>query len=110
MTCCAFATSDSLGEEPPTEAQIETVSMLISVLAKTWDLTIDLKRVMTHGEAADNLDDIYPHEPYGPNNGCERWDLAILKDGDEWGTGGDILRDKANWYSQNYPDGVEKHF
>ena len=30
-----------------------------------------------------------------------RWDLHILHTGDEWGSGGDILREKALWYKQN---------
>ncbi len=84
--------------------------MLTTVLSDALDLTIDLPHVMTHGEAADNLDGYYATEPYGPDSTCERWDLAILKNGDEWKSGGDILRGKANWYRSNYPDGVENHF
>ena len=38
--------------------------------------------------------------PYGPDNGCERWDLAVLKESDTWMEGGDILRGKAIWYQQ----------
>jgi hypothetical protein len=110
LCCCANATSNDLGEAPPTDAQIEAMSILVAVLAKALDLSIDLQRVMTHGEAADNLDGIYCHAPYGPDSTCERWDLAILKNCDEWKSGGDTLRGKANWYNDNYPDGVENHF
>ena len=46
---------------------------------------------MTHAEAAD-LDG------YGPDTTCERWDLAVLKNDDEWMSGGDTLRGKAIFY------------
>lgn len=100
LACCAGATSNDLGDEPPTDAQIESMAKVIAVLANALDLTIDIYRVMTHGEAADNLDGEDIPEPYGPDNGCERWDLAILKNGDEWKSGGSILRGKANWYAE----------
>jgi len=99
--CCALATTENLGDAPLTDAQIEAMAMLTAVLAKALDLTININWVMTHGEAGDNLDGESPHEPYGPDSTCERWDLAILKNGDEWKSGGDTLRGKANWYSQN---------
>lgn len=110
MTCGAFCTSDNLGNEAPTKAQIETMARVINVLADALWLTIDLKHVLTHGEAADNLDGEWMHEPYGPDHDCERWDLAILSNDDEWKSGGDTLRGKAAWYKRTYPDGVEKHF
>ena len=50
-----------------TKAQIETMAQVITVLANALDLTIDKARVMTHGEAADNEDGVWCHEPYGPN-------------------------------------------
>lgn len=87
-----------LGPEPPTAAQIESMAQVVCVLADALDLTIDLQRVMTHAEAADNKDGLYPHEPYGPDADCERWDLYVLKEGDAPYTGGDILRGKANFY------------
>jgi len=99
LACCAGATSNDLGDEPPTEAQIASMAQVIAILTDALDLTIDINRVMTHGEAADNLDGEAITEPYGPDNGCERWDLAILKNGDEWKSGGDIMRGKANWYA-----------
>ena len=98
------------GSEPVTPVMIEAMSQLVAVLANALDLTIDHFRVMTHGEAADNKDGIYAHEPYGPATTCERWDLAILENGDVWNSGGDTLRGKALWYQKNYPDGVENHF
>ena len=86
------------------------MSRCIAVVAKALWLTVRINNVMTHGEAADNLDGWYAHEPYGPATTCERWDLAILENGDVWNSGGDTLRGKALWYQKNYPDGVENHF
>ena len=93
--CCAYDATgpNNLGPYPPTEAQINTVSQVICVLADALDLTIDLNRVMTHAEAADNEDGLNIHEDYGPNSTCERWDLWVLRNGEEPGTGGN-----ANWY------------
>ncbi|SDE11320.1 peptidoglycan recognition protein family protein [Sporomusa acidovorans] len=94
LACGAFATVNDLGGEPPTDAQIESMSMVIAVIADVLDIPIDADHVMTHAEAAD-LDG------YGPATTCERWDLAILKNGDKWMSGGNTLRGKANWYQQN---------
>lgn len=114
LACAVGATSKDLGDEPPTNAQIESMARVIVVLADALDLTIDLERVMTHGEAADNedgYDGAYADDDcYGPNSDCERWDLAILKNSDEWCSGGDTLRGKANWYRRTYSDGVENKF
>lgn len=118
LACCAGASSNDLGDEPPTKEQIESMARVIAVLADALDLTIDIDRVMTHGEAADNADGIYPNYEYnghpngmyGPKHGCERWDLTILQNGDTWGSGGDILRGKANWYRKEYADGVEHDY
>lgn len=114
LACGYQATSNDLGPEPPTDQQVETMARVITVLADALDLTIDIFRVMTHGEAADNLDGYtgaYGNDDcYGPATTCERWDLAILKNGDEWCSGGDALRGKANWYRATYTDGVENHF
>jgi len=109
LACCAFATSEDLGNEPPTAAQIESMAQAICAVADGLWLTIDKERVLTHGEAADNEDGIAPHEEYGPRSTCERWDLEYLGTSEspsfnpwaEDGTrGGDILRGKANWYRQ----------
>ena len=107
LCCAAGAKSYNLGEEPPTAAQIEAMAQAICAAADGLWLTIDKKHVMTHGEAADNIDGIYPHEPYGPLTTVERWDLqylgtdespVYLKDYDDARTGGNVLRGKANWY------------
>lgn len=107
MACCAFATSDDLGKEPPTDAQIEAMALAIMTVADGLWLTIDKAHVMTHGEAADNEDGLEPHDAYGPRSTCERWDLEYLATEespsfDPWAEdgsrGGDVLRGKANWY------------
>lgn len=104
---CVDADTNSLGTEPPTDQQIEGMAKAIAALCNGLWLTIDKQRVLTHGEAADNEDGIYPHAPYGPKNGCERWDLEYLGTlesptfhpwAENGGRGGDVLRGKANWY------------
>lgn len=106
--CCAYgATTDNLGDEPPTVAQIEAMAQAIEAIADGLWLTIDMEHVMTHGEAADNVDGIYASEPYGPQTTVERWDLQFLGTAespyyttnyDDEHTGGNVLRGKANWY------------
>ena len=110
---CVGATADDLGQESPTPLQIDGMAQAIAALCNGLWLTIDKQRVLTHGEAADNEDGVYAHEPYGPKNGCERWDLEYLGTEESpcynpWagdGTrGGDVLRGKANWYRQYWKD------
>ena len=107
LDCCAGATSDDLGSEPPTLKQIESMAQCIQVVADALWLTIDIKHVMTHGEAADNVDGLNTHEDYGPQSTVERWDLQFLgtdespvytADYDDPATGGNVLRGKALWY------------
>ena len=107
LACCVGATSDDLGSEPPTDSQIEAMAQVIVAVADGLWLTIDKNHVLTHGEAADNEDGIYPHDPYGPKSTCERWDLEYLGTGEspsfnpyatDGSRGGDVLRGKANWY------------
>lgn len=92
LACCAGATSNGLGSEPPTDMQIECLAQVIAVLCACMDIPLDGAHVMTHAEAA-NLDS------YGPDTTWERWDLWFLKDGDALGSGGDIIRGKAVFYS-----------
>ena len=105
--CCAYdATTNDLGEYAPTNIQIETIAKVIDVVATGLWLTINKEHVLPHGEAADNEDGIWCHDPYGPKNGCERWDLEFLETSespkydpwDEEHRGGSILRGKAIWY------------
>lgn len=112
--CCACgATSENLGDEPPTAKQIETLAQVIQVVADALWLTICKQYVLTHGEAADNEDGWEATEEYGPKTTCERWDLEYLGTdespsfnpwADDGSRGGDVLRGKANWYRQHNND------
>ena len=110
---CYGATTNNLGQESPTPLQIEGMAKAIAALCNGLCLTIDKQRVLTHGEAADNEDGIEPHDPYGPKNGCERWDseyLGTLESptfhpwAEDGGRGGDVLRGKANWYRKAWKE------
>lgn len=108
LACCYGATTENLASEPPTAAQIEAMSQVIAVLCKALDLTVDIYRVMTHAEAANNLDGLnpkyeangYPDGKYGPGFSCERWDLWFIP-GVAKGEGGNVLRGKAVWYQHS---------
>ena len=105
LDCCADAVAYAgggcdLGNYPPTSAQIECLAQVVAVIAKALDIPIDLQHVMTHAEAADNLDGLYPCDPYGPAHTCERWDLAVVSGDDDWMTGGDTIRGKALFYQE----------
>lgn len=105
LACAYNATTNNFGPEPPTPEQIEAVAQVVAALATVLDLTIDLQRVMTHAEAADNKDGVnpgyeangYPQGKHGPEHNCERWDLWYF-DGVPKGEGGNVIRGKANWY------------
>ena len=103
------ATTENLGAEPPTSAQIESLAMATAALTDGLWLTIDKARILTHGEAADNEDGVRTHAPYGPRTSCERWDLEYLGTREspvfnpwaEDGTrGGDVIRGKAQYYRE----------
>lgn len=108
---CAYNAQSTfdLGPEPPTAVQIEVMAQLTAVLSKALNIPIDNQHFMTHAEAADNMDGCdpgyetngYPQGKYGPQHSVERWDLWVIKPGDEPGTGGNILRGKGIWYLQN---------
>ena len=109
LCSCVGATTGDLGDEPPTAAQIESMAQAICAVANGLWLTIDVPHVMTHGEAADNIDGLFLHDPYGCITTCERWDLqylgteespAYISNYEDPGTGGNVLRGKANWYRQ----------
>lgn len=106
LACCVGAdTQGNWGVAPPTSAQIEAMAQVVAILANALDLTIDIYRVMTHAEAANNLDGVnpgyeangYQNGMYGPGYSCERWDLWFFP-GVAKGEGGNVLRGKANWY------------
>jgi hypothetical protein len=90
LLCCAFATPENFGDEPPTEAQIETMAQVVAVLCQ--ELAIPLEYVRTHAEQA-NVND------YGPEQTWERWDLWFWP-GVEPGQGGEVLRGKARYYME----------
>jgi hypothetical protein len=94
LACCAFATTEDLGDEPPTEVQIEALAQVVAALCTGLAIPCDKDHVMTHAEAAD-LDG------YGPDTTCERWDLWFFP-GVTRGDGGNVLRGKVVWYQQSW--------
>lgn len=86
----------NMGSEPVTQAQIETIAVLIATICKNANVSID--SVYTHCEIA-------KIDGYGPYSGDPetRWDLWFLPDYDgKYRPGGDVLRGKAVWYLNNY--------
>ncbi len=112
--CCGYdATTNDLGDEGPTAAQIEAMAQAVAAVADgLWLTAGDKSNVLTHGEAAANEDGEYIHPAYAPwNDECHdgqvRWDLEFLGTEESphykpWATdgsrGGDVLRGKAQWY------------
>ena len=94
LLCCAFATPDNLGKEPPTEHQIEAMAQVVAVLCQELDIRPTVEFVRTHAEQADI-------DGYGPATTYERWDMWILRTGDEPGSGGPTIRGKAIYYMIN---------
>ena len=113
--CCGYgATTNDLGDYPPTSEQIDAMAQVVAVIAPALRLTIESERVLTHAEAADNIDELLPEgDEYGPNNGCERWDLQFLgtDESPEWTTdysdprtGGNVIRGKANYWKNKFEE------
>lgn len=112
LCCAAGATTNDLGDEPPTEDQINAMAKVTTALCDGLWLTIDKNHVMTHGEAAANEDGLHPHPAYAVwedecGDGQVRWDLEYLGTDESpeyapWALdgsrGGDVLRGKAQWY------------
>lgn len=118
LSCAYNATSNDLGDYPPTEKQIESLCRANAVILQTLSLPCDIKHLMTHGEAGDNEDGIEASEQYGPKTTSERWDMEYLgidespafdPYNDEQ-RGGTIIRGKTAWYMNQYPNGIENHF
>ena len=62
---------------------------------------IDIKKVMTHGEAGSNKDGNIMHDNYGPTiwgGTGERWDLDQLRPRLKLGEGGPEMRAKIKGY------------
>jgi len=93
ILCCAFANTTSLGDEPPTEAQIDMMAKVTAELCTGLGILCDFDHVRTHAEQAD-LDG------YGPATTCERWDLWFLSDGQARGSGGNLIRTRAQTYME----------
>ena len=116
MCCAVGATTDDLGEEPPTDSQIEVFSQVVAAVCDGLWLTIGTN-AFTHGEAADSLEFYDADDLYGPRNGCERWDLEYLGTKESpmfnpWASdgsrGGDVLRGKAVWYHNYWQSNASK--
>ena len=88
MACAYNATSEDLGPEPPTDLQIQASVDLVHALCQELNIPVDYEHVRTHAEQADE-------DGYGPATDCQRWDLAILRNGDVWMGGGDQIRKAA---------------
>lgn len=89
-----------LGEEAPTDLQIESLAQLMYMISDVFGIPIDENHFMTHAEVAE-IDD-YDLDSDDPD---PRWDLAVLQDEDVWMTGGDILRGKAVFYKNEFEQG-----
>lgn len=110
--CCAVgANTNDLGDEPPTDEQIEVMAQVIAVLCNNLWLTVRDDIVLTHGEAGDSPALYDDDDLYGPQNDCERWDLQYLGTDDspyyttdysDPHTGGNVLRSKAAWYQSEW--------
>ena len=85
-----------LGNEAPTEEQIETLAQMMSKISDVFDIPLTTDHFLTHAEVA--YIDNYDLDSDDPD---KRWDLAVLHDNDPWMTGGETLRGKAIWYQNN---------
>ena len=92
--------NESNMNQAPTDAQLDAMSAEAASLATNWGWTkndINLKNVMTHGEAGSNLDGKNMHDNYGPSiwgGTGERWDLDKLRKGQAIGQGGPEMRER----------------
>ncbi len=92
------------GDYPPTEAQVETLALLVAMFNQLAGVSMD--NILTHYEAA-CLDGYgvpygtWVNGVYQSDSDC-RWDLWFLNDyNGEMRNGGDVIRGKANWYMQH---------
>lgn len=88
LACAYNATTNNLGTEPPTIAQLDAMARVVRVLCDGLGIPVDYDHVRTHAEQAD-IDD------YGPATTCERWDGWFWIDGDAQGEGGEKIREMA---------------
>ena len=86
--------------QAPTEAQLDAMATEAATIGKSMGWTagdINIRNVMTHGEAGSNLDGRNAHENYGPSawgGTGERWDLDKLRKGQKIGEGGSEMRSR----------------
>ena len=116
----SLAANPDIGQWP-TEEQKNSMAKESARIAKAWGWTagdINLKKVMTHGEAGSNVDGYNAHTNYGPfgrgrsdtdpkkdaasvgaKDGMERWDLDKLNShSDLYGSGGDEMRERIKGF------------
>jgi len=75
LSCMTGATTNDYGENPLTPEMIDACIELLRNLCNNY--RVPPHNIMSHAEAGDNKDnpEPLPHEPYGPESTCERWDL-----------------------------------
>jgi hypothetical protein len=86
--------------QAPTEAQLDAMATEAATIGKGMGWTagdINIRNVMTHGEAGSNLDGRNATDNYGPSiwgGTGERWDLDKLRKGQKIGEGGPEMRSR----------------
>jgi hypothetical protein len=96
--------NESNMSQAPTDDQINAMAKESANLATNWGWTkndINIKNVMTHGEAGSNKDGKIMHENYGPSiwgGTGERWDLDKLRKGQAIGQGGPEMRERIKGF------------
>ena len=88
MACAYQATTNNLGPEPPTPAQLQSMAQVVKALCNGLGLPVNYEHVRTHAEQADI-------DGYGPATTCERWDGWFWSAGDTPGSGGERIRQMA---------------
>lgn len=96
--CANNGINSTFGDYPPTDAQIEAMSVLVAVICKYAG--IDISDAVTHCEIA-------YEDGYGPYSGDSdlRWDLWYIPDSgmdNQMRGGGAVIRGKARWYYDKY--------
>ena len=66
------ATTNNLGKQVATPAQMRRLADVVADVCV--NNRIPVANLMSHAEAADNMDGAQGLDFYGPRNGCERWD------------------------------------
>ena len=93
--------------QSPTEKQLNAMAKEAAQISTAWGWKpsdINIKNIMTHGEAGSNLDGRNMHDNYGPTlygGTGERWDLEKLRKGQSIGQGGPEMRSRIASYMFN---------